>query len=156
MIKNFDSLKAQLTELASVINSFKSEAVQLRILELIFQVSSSESAEPDPANGLEQRNRTLSHRRRRPKARGESEHGNTRRKAARKGRKGGATILAELVDEGFFKQKRTINDVIRHASSAKARILKAGELSGPLGRFVRDSRLKREKNADGQYEYIKQ
>lgn len=36
MFKGFDTIKAQLTELAPAINAFKSEAVQLRILELIF------------------------------------------------------------------------------------------------------------------------
>lgn len=37
MISNFEQMKAQLAELANVINAFKSEAVQLRIVELIFQ-----------------------------------------------------------------------------------------------------------------------
>ena len=36
MIKNFDELKTQLSDLSSVINSFKSEAVQLRIVEAHF------------------------------------------------------------------------------------------------------------------------
>ena len=35
MIENFEQTKKQLSELASVINSFKSEAVQLKIIELI-------------------------------------------------------------------------------------------------------------------------
>jgi len=33
MIKNFEEIKKQLNELSTVINSFKSEAVQLRIIE---------------------------------------------------------------------------------------------------------------------------
>ena len=37
MIKNFDVIKEQLKELAGVINSFKSEAVQLRLIELVFE-----------------------------------------------------------------------------------------------------------------------
>jgi hypothetical protein len=37
MIKNFAGLRQQLEELSTVINSFKSEAVQLRIVELIFK-----------------------------------------------------------------------------------------------------------------------
>jgi hypothetical protein len=37
MIKDFDVLKKQLEDLAGVINRFKSEAVQLRLAELLFQ-----------------------------------------------------------------------------------------------------------------------
>lgn len=38
MIKNFEIVKKQLSELAGIVNSFKSEAVQLRIVELIFGI----------------------------------------------------------------------------------------------------------------------
>jgi hypothetical protein len=37
MIKDFDVLKKQLEDMAGVINRFKSEAVQLRLAELLFQ-----------------------------------------------------------------------------------------------------------------------
>lgn len=36
MIQNFDLLKQQLSELSPIINSFKSETVQLRVIELVF------------------------------------------------------------------------------------------------------------------------
>lgn len=36
MFKDFETTKAHLTELAEIINKFKSEAVQLRLVELIF------------------------------------------------------------------------------------------------------------------------
>jgi len=37
MLKDLEQLKKQLAELAEVINSFKSEAVQLKIIEFIFK-----------------------------------------------------------------------------------------------------------------------
>lgn len=43
MIKNFEELKKQLAELADVLNTFKSEAVQVRLLELIFHASHKRS-----------------------------------------------------------------------------------------------------------------
>ena len=36
MIKNFEEIKEQLRELSEIVNSFTSEAVQLRIVELVF------------------------------------------------------------------------------------------------------------------------
>ena len=36
MIKNFEEIKSQLKDLSEVINRFKSEAVQLRIVEFVF------------------------------------------------------------------------------------------------------------------------
>ena len=41
-MKKFEHLKGQLAELASVLNSFKSEAVQLRIVDLLFKGSIEE------------------------------------------------------------------------------------------------------------------
>ena len=41
------------------------------------------------------------------------------------------------------------------ARSQKGRTFKASDLSTPLVRFVRDKRLNRETNADGQFEYYK-
>jgi hypothetical protein len=41
-MKNFDQIKDQLKELAEIVNGFKSEAVQLRIVELVFDRPLSE------------------------------------------------------------------------------------------------------------------
>lgn len=55
MIKNFEELKKQLEELSTVINSFKSESVQLRIVELIFQSEINESDEEFSSSAAPQR-----------------------------------------------------------------------------------------------------
>lgn len=157
MIKDFAELKMQLEELSSVINSFKSEAVQLRIVELILR---AESGEDQDEREVPVSSTTLGRRRKGRRSPASAKKvasgptaGRAEGKATRGSRTGPATILSELVAEGFFHKKRTIGDVIDHSSSQKARIFKPNELSGPLGRFVRDKRLKREKNANGQYEY---
>ena len=160
MIKNFAELKIQLEELSSVINNFKSEAVQLRIVELIFRAESTED-EPGDDESNSGAARSVSGRKRRrtrasAKATPNSKETSTRTKTARGGRKGGAAILLELIDEGFFAKKRTISDVIANVRSQQGRTLKPNELSSPLVRFIRPpARLKREKNADGQYRYYK-
>ena len=47
MIKNFDEVKKQLAELSDVVNKFKSEQVQLKIIERIFKGIPEESTEED-------------------------------------------------------------------------------------------------------------
>lgn len=149
MIQNFDGVKKQLQELAGVLNSFKSEAVQLRLIELIFQgtevIGEGEDKEhlrPKPA-----KRKVVKAAKKQGAAKG--------KRSAKAGRAGPATTITQLIEEGFFKSKRTINDIIEHARKKKARKFKANELSGPLARFVRDGRLDRDRNKDQQYEYCK-
>ena len=152
MFKSFDTIKAQLAELAPAINAFKSEAVQLRIVELIF------SRRDEDDRDAEERAQPSSRReaKRPKKARG----GPTGPEAAkgpkrRSGSAGPVVTLAELIDGAFFAKHRTLGDIIEHCRNDKAKHFRADQLSGPLARFVRDGRLKRQKNGDGQYEYWK-
>lgn len=47
MIKNFDEVKKQLAELSDVVNKFKSEQVQLKIVEIVFRGAGIEVEESD-------------------------------------------------------------------------------------------------------------
>ena len=77
-------------------------------------------------------------------------------KGARKASGTGAVaMLARIYDEGFFSEVRTINDIVEHCGTNLARKIKSNEVSGKLGRMVRDGDLTRKKNKDGQYEYKK-
>lgn len=64
------------------------------------------------------------------------------------------STLEQFINEGYFSQKRTIGAVVDHCKT-KARNFRNNELSGPLGRLVRNNKLSRTKNSDGQWEYIK-
>jgi hypothetical protein len=153
MIKNFEEVKRQLAEFSEVVNKFKSEAVQLRIVELVFKgatVSGDEdslgNAEPDAL-----RKRTKKRR----AAAGDSSQatGDSKKKRSAVGT-GPKATLEQFIEEGFFNQKRTIGAVVDHCK-IKARNFKNNELSGPLGRLVRDNKLSRTTSAENQYEYIK-
>jgi hypothetical protein len=154
MIKNFEEAKKQLAELSEVVNKFKSEAVQLRIVELVFAGGSGQSEETEvPHEGNGQAPRKHSRKKRKaatssPPAKGES------KKARAATGKGPKATLEKFIGEGFFNQKRTIGAVVEHCE-LKAQHFKNNELSGPLGRLVRDNKLTRTKNAESQYEYIK-
>jgi hypothetical protein len=148
MIKNFEEIKKQLGELASVINSFKSEAVQLKIVELVFAVQ-EEKPEFIPQEGAAKRKM-----RKKKQAAGNDKDSKRKIKLAPGG--GAVALLSKLYGGDFFKKPRTIGDLVKHAEVNYARKFKANEFSGRLARMVRDGQLKRTKNADDQYEYIKQ
>jgi hypothetical protein len=151
MIKNFELIKKQLQELHPILNSFESEAVQLRIVELIFGAA-QDVAEPVSSSEDKPRGRRRGSAK---KANGKAKAGTPTSKAPRSGRPGPMTILNELADEGFFDEKRLLKDIVDHAKSQKARHFKQSDLSGPLGKLIRDKVLRREKNTDGQFEYYK-
>jgi hypothetical protein len=155
MIQNFEQLKGQLTELASIVNSFKSEAVQLRVVELILAGAAMEDKTEDKAIVSPVPPSRKSSGRRAKQAAKENSAGKTPRTSKKPRTVGPATLLSDLIDEGYFSEKHGISDILQYCGTHKARTLKANEVSSPLARFVRDERLKREKNADGNYEYFK-
>ncbi len=149
MINNFDAVKAQLAELSEIINRFKSEQVQLRIVDLIFKnvVPGSESELP-----------VLPENRKAPSKRGRGRKPAPKSTVPSKERKridgkGPKPTLELLIQEGYFKQPKPIGDIVKHCKDHLVRIFKTSDLSGPLGRLVADKKLTRSKNAEGQFEY---
>ena len=150
MIEQLISMKEQLTELASVLNAFKSEAVQLRLLEFILRGAATGGQVPEKEDEIQRK--PARHRKS-----GAEEKGGTA-PAGRKGSRsstGPKLTLDELIALNFFAKPRTINDIIVHCKHTLARGFKATDLSGSLTRMVRKGQLKRKKNADHQYEYEK-
>jgi len=150
MLKNFDELKKQLTELAVVINLYKSESVQLKIVELVFQRT---------VEGAEDNTEVVSSpKRSKPAKRAATKNGSasepTKRPTNKSGKLGRIGVLNRLLAEGFFKSKKKIGDISDHCRLKLATTIKVTDLSGPLARFVRDGKLDREKNTEGQYEYF--
>jgi hypothetical protein len=149
MIKNFEEVKSQLAELSEVVNKFKSEAVQLRIVELVF----SGATLPDGDNTAHHATRKGSKNKRAAVTDSAEGKGDSKRKRSA-GSTGPKTTLEQFIGEGFFNEKRTIGAVVEHCK-IKARNFKSNELSGPLGRLVRENQLSRTTSAENQYEYIK-
>lgn len=58
-----------------------------------------------------------------------------------------------LVDEAFFVEPKTVENVRLHLSDKSARTVGSKELSKVLIRLVREGKLAREKNADGKFAY---
>ena len=150
MMDKLEGMKKRLSELATVLNEFKSETVQLRILELVLNEESLK-------DGSDQQ-QDVSHSSKVPVQKIVASKKNTgvpgKRKKAAAGA-GAPSTLTQLLSGAFFDKPRTINDVIEHCKHNLARTFKANEFSGKLGRMVRDGDLTRKKNADNQYEYKK-
>ena len=154
MIENFDIIKEQLRELASVINTFKSEAVQLRLIELVFQAA--EGGSRDESGGSGGGTPDVGKPRKR-KAQAKAAPGAKKEGAAAKSRggrrPGGMATLTRLHEEGFFNRPKTIKQLVEHCDHNLALKYKQSDFSGALARLTREGQLKRTKNADKQYEY---
>lgn len=147
-MQRLSEIKSDLSELATLLNQFKSEAVQLKILELVFgSVLTKNHRSPV----VEQPSPLKSASRRKRKAGNPAPAQESSKKPA--AGKGALATLGGLVASGFFKEHRTIGNIIDHSKVNLARGFKANELSGPLVRMVRNGELIRQKNNDAQYEY---
>jgi hypothetical protein len=152
VISNFDEIKRQLKELSEVINSFKSEAVQLRLVDLVFQAATGR-AEPESAKDSHRPPGRKKHGSRKPSAEPSPREPGARRAARAGGRPGSVATLGTLFSGGFFKTPRTLKSLVEHCEANLALKYKQSDFSGALARYVRDQKLKRVKDSDGQYEY---
>ena len=151
MLKDFDAVKGQLKELAEVVNAFKSEAVQLRIVELVLSVPEREDGDPDAQPTPDHARRSPA-RRRAAKPENGNENGE-RMGSRRSGGRGARATLSKAMTAGYFKKPHTLGELVQHAETNMASKFKQSDFSGSLARYVRDGKLKRVKNSEGQYEY---
>ena len=150
MLENLKRMKKQLSDLATVLNSFKSEAVQLRLLEYLMSEQSAAKS-----NGKPGRNRTSK------KIKSPTAQKATGRKAAAKKRgkspkgMGGQAALTNLLSTPFFTKPRTIKDIVKYCKQKFGRTFKQTDFSGRLSRLAATGELERKKNAENKYEYTK-
>lgn len=154
MIKNLEEMKQQLRELSEIVNAFKSEAVQLRVLELLLEGNVSTPGHDAHRHVTDAPSRATKTKRGTTAAK--SREGKAGANSNRTGRKlGGKALLSRLYEEGFFNgTQRTIGAIVSHGDSNLATKVKQSDLSGPLAQYVRDGKLRRSKNAENQYEYV--
>jgi len=148
-----EELKKELKEIAEILNLFKSEAVQLKVLDML----TGRMTSPSEATRTQKRRRSLG---RKPTKEDEVPDDESEKQGrggalARASGGGAHSIILRLLDEGFFDKPQTIGTITKHASERLGHRLKANECSPSLLRLLRGGRLIRSKNADGQYEYTK-
>ncbi len=76
--------------------------------------------------------------------------GSTSRRRSSRGPK---ALVEGLIGDDFFSEPRTIGDIQERLRHKKGVTLKASDLSPAMVRLLRESKLDRERNEDGQYEY---
>jgi hypothetical protein len=152
MINDFSTIKSQLKELAPIINEFKSEQVQLCLIEIIFNKEFTEKKTID-INEIKKTQKSPKDTRKGQTRSSKPSPDKSGKKSSLK--KGPGYYLSLLIDEGYFDQPRLINEIVDHLKVDKAVKYKVNELSTPLRRLISSKKLKRNRNTEKQYEYKK-
>lgn len=75
------------------------------------------------------------------------------RKTSRKSSSGPSAAIVNLIDSGFFSEGRTGPEVQTYLKNKRGFNFETDHLRMTMLRFVRDGKLNRDENTDGQYEY---
>ncbi|MDB5274882.1 MAG: hypothetical protein JWO58_3249 [Chitinophagaceae bacterium] len=146
MSKQTEKLKKQLIEISEVVNLFKSEAVQVKVIDRLFDVMiDAERFDADTTETLNKRG---------PKQRinGSSyEHSSARKKP------GATKVLNQLLTgTDFFDTHRSISSIADYCKNNYDSDFKTSELSGILLKLANEHKLRRERsNANNRFEYVK-
>jgi hypothetical protein len=146
MSKHIEKLKKQLMEISEVVNAFKSEAVQVRVVDrLLDAMMEIEKVDADTAEVFNKRVY---------RQRGSDEGGYS---AARTAKKPGATkILNQLITSDFFDTPHSISSIANYCKDNFDSDFKTSELSGILLKLANEHKLRRERsNENNRFEYVK-
>jgi superfamily II DNA helicase RecQ len=174
MIKNLDKLTAQLQKLSQTINTFKSEAVQLKLVELIFneinisdlegsiksistidKIKKIKAAKVKPVAKVKKLKKAL------PIVEANAEAKTkvskpakvkaiAKKKPVKKGKTkskpGRTTAIRSLIESGYFASKRSAGEIVKYCNEELKVPCKISDLSGIIDRLVKDNVLQKEKN----------
>ena len=146
MSKHIEKLKKQLLEISEVVNSFRSEAVQVKIIDrLLDAMLESEKGETDGVDALNRRGRR-------------TRQGDDDENSSSIGRKkpGATKILNQLLLTDFFSIRHSISEIADYCKENYDSDFKTSELSGILLKLAKENKLKRERSNDNnRFEYVK-
>jgi hypothetical protein len=145
MSKHIEKLKKQLLEISEVVNAFKSEAVQLKIVETLLDVMID--TEKGELEGVELF--TKKGNKQRPDHDGDNDYVNGRKKP------GATKILNQLLSTDFFYTPRSIASIANYCKDNFDSEFKTSELSGILLKLANEHKLRRERSNDNnRFEYV--
>jgi hypothetical protein len=147
MSKHIEKLKRQLVEISEVVNSFRSEAVQVRVVDrLLDAMIEAEKGEFDLTE-------TLGKRGRRPRFEND---GNDYSSSQGRKKPGATKILNQLLSTEFFDTPHSISAIADYCKVNHDSDFKTSELSGILLKLAKENKLRRERsNENNRFEYVK-
>jgi hypothetical protein len=146
MSKHIEKLKKQLVEISEVVNSFKSEAVQVRVVDrLLDAMIELEKADNDGIEVFSKRSY---------KQKGGDEGNYSSPKGAKK--PGATKILNQLLSTDFFDIPHSISSIANYCKDNFDSEFKTSELSGILLKLANEHKLRRERsNENNRFEYVR-
>jgi len=146
MSKQTEKLKKQLIEISEVVNLFKSEAVQVKVLDRLFDVMiDSERSDSDAPDLLSKKGYKY-------KTNGAHyDHSPARKKP------GATKVLNQLLTStDFFETHRSISSIADYCKENYDSDFKTSELSGILLKLANEHKLRRERSdTNNRFEYVK-
>ena len=146
MSKHIEKLKKQLLEISEVVNSFRSEAVQVKIIDrLLDAMIESEKGDIEGGDALSRRGRKI-------------RQGDDDENSSSAGRKkpGATKILNQLLSTDFFSARHSISEIADYCKENYESDFKTSELSGILLKLAKENKLKRERSNDNnRFEYVR-
>ncbi len=145
MSKHIEKLKKQLLEISDVVNSFSSEAVQVKVVErLLDAILDTERTDIDNTELLTKKGH---------KHKTEEEIEDT----GKNGKKPGATkVLNQLLSTEFFDIPHSISSIATYCKEHFDSDFKTSELSGILLKLANEHKLKRERSVENnRFEYVR-
>ena len=143
MSRQIEKLKKQLSEIAEVVNSFQSEAVQVRVVDrLLDEIMETERVDTEGSEIFNKKDR---------KQTSNEDNGRT------PGRKkpGATKVLNQLLSGDYFKTPHSISSIAEYCKENFDSEFKTSELSGILLKLAKENKLKRERsNESNRFEYV--
>jgi len=146
MSKHIEKLKKQLLEISEVVNSFRSEAVQVKVIDrLLDAMIESEKGETDGVDAFNRRVRRI-----RQADEDENLSTNGRKKP------GATKVLNQLLLTDFFNSSHSISEIADYCKESYDSDFKTSELSGILLKLAKENKLRRERSDDNnRFEYVR-
>jgi hypothetical protein len=141
MSKPIEKLKKQLIEISEVVNAFRSEAVQVRVVDKLLEAM-IEFEKNDVDNG------EIFH-----KKKAETDTGSN---IASRKKPGATRVLNQLLNTDFFKTPHSISSIAEYCRKKFNSDFKTSELSGILLKLSNENKLRRQRNDENnRFEYVK-
>jgi hypothetical protein len=146
MSKHIEKLKKQLVEISDVVNLFKSESVQVKVIERLLDVlTESERAENDTADTFIKRGY---------RQRITDDNGYAAERASKK--PGATKVLNQLLNGEFFDTPHSISSIAVYCKEKFDSDFKTSELSGILLKLANENKLRRERSYENnRFEYVR-